>query len=489
LEDFLVQENNSSILFQFNLLRCKIMLSVESWSSLTFGKVNLGDERRRRRVVQLAACLARNPEKTLPQALGRWSRIKAAYRSLSSPRMTHDSLTRPHFEATRERCTRPGEYLLLADTTQLDFTTHRAVEGLGAVGTGEGRGLLVHTTLAMELTAPSEEDPGEGRLVGLWDQQVWRRDLEPHRGREKKAKRLERPRESQCWTQALRGQAAPPESVRWTLVGDRAADVYEVFCESRARGFEVVIRASQPRALQDKTQGRSVFDAVERAPVSGTLEVELRSRPGQAARQVQLTLRATTVELRPTWRPGQNKLEAMHLGVVEAREERPPKGVRALHWVLLTTLPIQGAAQVRGVVRRYARRWLVEEYHKALKSGTRIEDAQLSTADRIEALLGLLALVAVRLLDAKLLARAEPDRPAVAELCSEPVRRVLEAAFGPPRQGWTNREMIRAIARLGGFLARKHDGEPGWQTIWRGWFVLTQRVEGYLIARGEQTCG
>jgi hypothetical protein len=140
------------------------------------------------------------------------------------------------------------------------------------------------------------------------------------------------------------------------------------------------------------------------------------------------------------------------------------------------------------VVKAYTRRWLIEEYHKALKSGTGIEQSQLQTARRIEAWLAILAVVAVRLLNRKLPARARPDEAVDLQELGAEVYRILEAVFGPPAEGWTNRHVVRCIARLGGFIGRRSDGQPGWITLWRGWQRLLPMIQGYNLAQGER-CG
>src|SRR6202012_1395840 len=98
--------------------------------------------------------------------------------------------------------------------------------------------------------------------------------------------------------------------------------------------------------------------------------------------------------------------------------------------------------------------------------------SQLEQAPRLTALVGVLAVVAVRLLAAKLLARARPQAQEAAASFGPEMLALLEQKGGPPKNGWTNEAVIVAIARLGGFLARKNDGAPGWQTIWRGWQSL-----------------
>jgi len=129
----------------------------------------------------------------------------------------------------------------------------------------------------------------------------------------------------------------------------------------------------------------------------------------------------------------------------------------------------------------YTARWWIEEYHKALKSGTGVEESQLERADRLAPLIAVLGVVAVRLLSAKMLARSRPESFEASAGFGPQILSLLEMKIGPPKGGWTNRNLIRAVARLGGFIGRRHDGEPGWQTIWRGWQRLMWMCEGVEI--------
>jgi len=197
-------------------------------------------------------------------------------------------------------------------------------------------------------------------------------------------------------------------------------------------------------------------------------------------------VRTVTVQLRGPWRPGPWQ-EPLPITAVE-REVDAPAGVTPIRWVLLTDWPCESYEQARRVIGTYTRRWLIEEYHKALKSGTGIEQSQLTTAARITVLLGILAVVAVRLLDLKLLAATQPDAPVAADDLPAGMLLILETMYGRPAGGWTNRTALVAIAKLGGFLARKAHGNPGWQILWRGWDKLILLVQGYHLAT-RQRCG
>jgi len=146
------------------------------------------------------------------------------------------------------------------------------------------------------------------------------------------------------------------------------------------------------------------------------------------------------------------------------------KNPRVRHHALIAQVSRNATKdQVRRIVGCYTARWWIEEYHNALKSRAGVETSQLERADRLEALIAVLAVVAVRLLGTKLLARSHPASFEAAASFGPQMLAMLETKYGPPKGGWTNQNILTATARLGGFLARKHDGLPGWQTIWRDW--------------------
>jgi hypothetical protein len=392
---------------------------------------------------------------------------------------------------------------MVEDTTELDFTSAPA-DDLGPLDEGVGRGMYLHSTMCMRIHRWSDHQEPQVTLLGLAAQHCWMREEASRRPKkEKLSQALSRPRESQRWAAAVEQVGPPPAATRYTYMADRESDVYEVPGRCRAADWDFIIRANQPRALVG--QDGSVFDAVADRPPLTTFALELRSRPPRViarnkktgkrtrvrmahkGRTVQLEVRACTVTLRPPWRPGE-KLEPQTVQIVEAKEIHVRPGDDPIHWVLITSWPCHTAEQVMRVVKAYTRRWLIEEYHKALKTGTRIEDTQLTKACRIEALLALLAVVSVRLLSRKLLARTCGQEAMELEGLDQEALLILESEFGRPAEGWTNHNFFRAIARLGGFIGRKSDGEPGWINIWRGWGRLMMMLRGFDLAR-EKRCG
>lgn len=451
------------------------LASPAAWAQQQFGFAQLGDKRRNERLVKVATNLAANPGGTLPQAFPQWAELKAAYRLFDQQQVTFERVIAPHCERTLQACREPGQYLLIEDTSLLDFSGRPACEDLGVIGDGSGRGFELHSTLAVRIEAWSLEQRPEGTLMGLLHQQC--RTPRPAPQGEKKAQRLSRPRRSHKWAESIRHVGHPPQAAQWILAGDREADVYEAIDTCVQHGVDFVIRSCQDRRLAEPLG--HLRETVAQAPLLGRTTVEVRSRGGQPARTAIVEVRSVRVDLDGPWRPGGVRPPLKDIGVVEVREVDAPEGVKEpLHWILLTSLPCATWAQAQRVVGYYTARWWIEEYHKALKSGASVEESQLEKAHRLEPLIALLAVIAVRLLCTKMLARSRPESFEAAASFGPEMLQLLEQKLGKPRDGWTNKNVLIATARLGGFLARKHDGLPGWQTIWRGWHRLMWMCEG-----------
>lgn len=457
------------------------------WAQNEFAFAPLGDGRRNKRLVKIAANLAAKPGGTLPQAFPNWAELKAAYRFFGQRGVTFQRVLAPHLERTRQSCRQPGEYLLIEDTTLLDYSRHPATQELGVIGDGGGRGFELHSALAVQIESWTLEQRPEGVVVGLFDQHC--RTPQPAPEGETRGQRLSRPRKSQSWAAAIKSAGPPPEGSQWIYVADRESDIYEVLQLCQQQGVDFVIRASQDRRLADEA-GR-MRAALAQAPVLGQSTVEVRARAGQPARTALVEWRARRVDLDGPWRPGGWQNPLRDIGVVEVREvPAPPEGKQPLHWILLTSLTCATATQVQRIVGRYTARWWIEEYHKALKSGAGVEESQLERGHRLESLIAVLAVVAVRLLGAKLLARRRPQSLEAAASFGPEMLALLENKLGKPKDGWTNQNVILATARLGGFLARKGDGMPGWQTIWRGWQRLLWMCEGIeTFNQPQNRCG
>jgi hypothetical protein len=439
-----------------------------AWAFTQFATAQLGDRRRTQRLVTLATQVAGDPSSSLPKQTGHWSDLKAAYRLLDRPEATFQAIASPHWHLTTEAA-RAGRALILDDTTEIDFGPTRRASGLGPVGSGVGRGFLIHSGL---MVTPQDE-----WIVGLAGQIPFHRRPAP-KG-ETRAQKRARDRESAVWGQLIEQVGPPPEGAQWIHVMDRGADDFEVHCRARRIGADWIGRvSSRNRRARDEAGAEcALSQALARAAVAGGYTLDLRARPRQPARRAKVEVSFAAVTVLVPRQPAAS-LKALAprpiaQWAVWAREVDPPAGLKEpIDWLLLTSLPVRTLEGAMEVISYYEKRWLIEEWHKALKTGCQVERRQLGTSEGLEALTGLLSVVAVRLLQLKEVGRRDPKRAAT-ELVPARYVELVRRARGRVRPGeWTVRDFFRGVAGLGGFLGRKSDGEPGWITIWRGWEVL-----------------
>jgi len=461
----------------------EFFLSPDSWAEQQFGQVELGDRRRTKRAVRVAAQMVRHPAASIPEQAGNWAATKGSYRLFSEDDVTFEALSAQHWASTRQAAGEHERVLLIQDTSCLDFSWHHATEGLGPIGDHQGRGFMLHSTLAVS----PEED---GKVLGLAYQMLFCRQPRPEK--ETRAERRRRERESEIWRTSVREIGSPVSESQWIHVCDREADDFETFEVCQEVGVDFVIRVAQDRrALIDHDVSEPTAGLLELArslPACGGQRMWVRHRPRRQARWAKLLVACSPVTVFPP-RLSRNKSDPLHAWVIRVWEIDPPQGEAPIEWVLLTIVPTDNLETAVRIAFWYSLRWLIEEYHKCLKTGCSAEDRQLQAAERLEACLGLLVVVAVRLLQLKQYAKTEPDRPATTCAPQGHVQ-VLAVYLNRSVEGWTIREFWREVARLGGFLARKGDGEPGWQTIWRGWQKLDLLTIGTGLATQEQKkCG
>ena len=482
------------------------MQSVADWAQLNFGTCELGDKRRTKRLVQVAEQVGNHPSASLPNQIERWSDLKAADRLFDGDEVTFEALARPHWELTKQAA--KGRCLVIGDTTEFDFGKDREIEGIGPTGNGSGQGFLLHNALLVH--AESEE------IIGVAGQTIHYREKKPKsKKRENSAQIKKRKRESEVWGtvidqigkprngeaqngeaqndeaqngEAQNGEAQNKESqgddVEYVHVFDRGGDNFEVYCRLLDNHGQWVIRASKMSryVLAGESEERMPLkDYLPQLQTLGHYTLSLRARPDQAARDAQIEVRVGRIKI-PRPRHVSPWVRARHqapiaMNVIEVVEVDAPQGVTPIRWVLFTSLPVMTFEDAWTVIGYYELRWLVEEYHKAIKTGCATESRQLKSAGRLEAFVGLTSVVAIRLLQLKSLARTNPEVPAqrviprmwlqMLKLARPGLKRVHDLTVG---------QFYREVAKLGGFLGRKGDGDPGWITLWRGWEKLNTYV-------------
>lgn len=450
-----------------------------TWCYEQFSRARLSDKRRVRRVLTIASAMAENPGVSIPRLFDDRYDVKAAYNLFNHPEATPESLQAGHREVVKERLRQPGVALLLEDTTELAWVSDE-IEGLGPVGNGSElvQGFLLHTVLAARWaeTSPKSALRPPLEMLGVADQQYHIRKPAPSGERKNwRGQQSARDRESDLWQNASEHLGQVPEGTRWVRICDRGADIYEFLRSCQELGHGYVIRAASNRGL---ASGGRLFEEAKASPVLGSFDLFLRSRPGKKARTACLSVSAQRVSLRSPQRPGHSigGLPPIDCTIVRVWEQEPPAGVAPLEWLLLTDAPVQDFDQALTCALQYSTRWVIEEFHKALKTGLGAERLQLETAHRLFAAISIMSVVALRLVDLKERVRISPQAPAE-EAGLEPFE-LQVLALRLKRDLKTAQDVALAIGRLGGHMNRKGDGMPGLLTLWHGMQKLQALVAG-----------
>jgi len=296
----------------------------DRWINQQFSQCELGNALRTKRLLQVAANMLKSPEQSLPQQNPAWADLKAAYRLFQNERVTLETVSREHWRQTRR--TLPGRYLLISDATEINHDSHEATVGLGSLGKGTTRGLVLHSCLAY--------DSQRGLVAGLAGAAVHYRPLTKRK--ETLMQRLRRYRESQLWGDVATEVGSPPRGSQWIHVFDRGGDNFEAMCHIKLAGCDWIIRAGklQRKVRLETGETAPLADALEQAQPLGSYELALRSRPGVKGRTASIDVLATTVTLpRPKhsspWAK-QCGVKELTLQVVVVRERGgPPPAWRA----------------------------------------------------------------------------------------------------------------------------------------------------------------
>jgi Transposase DNA-binding/Transposase Tn5 dimerisation domain len=449
-----------------------------NWAVNEFADADLGDVRRTKRLVELAQVLAQHPTAALPEACGDGAMLKAAYRFFSNDDIAPRDLLSSHIESTYSRLDKVPLVLAVQDTTEVNWTGHRATKGLGPLGHTACQGLHVHSTLAFT----PERVP-----LGLLAQHVWARAPDDV-GKRKRRKQLPvRQKESQKWLTSLaavgsaRDWCAP---TRFVSVGDREADVFDLLAAERPEGVDLLVRAAWDRCVE--APEHYVWATVEGQPVVEHLLLQVPRRGTQPSRNATLALRFCPLTLSPPRHRKSEGLPNVALWAVQVREIAPPTDVQPIEWLLLTTVEVRTAEDAIERITWYTGRWGIEVWHRILKSGCRIAARQLATGERLQRCLTLYSVIAWRVFYAIMLARAVPEMPCNVLLEIEEWQALYCAIHHcptPPETPPSLAQAVRWIAQLGGFVGRRRGDQPGAETLWRGFQHLTDLTKMYRIMR------
>lgn len=441
---------------------------------------DFGDARLNRRARRIAEALSQRPNVSIPAAFQSRAEIEACYRFCDNERVTPEKILMPHIEATYQRIAQLDWVLLVQDTTEIDLTRPaQQVDGAGPMDSESRRGAFAHPMVAFNAS---------GVALGLVGQKCWTRTaISQDSPSEKCDKRRRTPiedKESYRWLEGLRMAERTADACPQTTcvcVGDSESDIYDLFVAAapgKTTNLQLLVRAGQNRQT---TEGKDWMDQVRATAKIGDQTVCIRAREAKIgdgksarsrsrdARTAELEIRKATIQVaRP--RHADRKLPAfVTVNVVLCEEVHPPRGEDPICWMLVTTLPIKTDEDVQQIIRAYCVRWQIEVFFKTLKSGCRIEHRRFEEIDRVLNCLAFYSVVAWRLMYICHLGRECPDLDC--EVIFEPSEwKSVYATLGitiPARGCPRLNEVIRAIARLGGFMNRPKN-DPGTQTLWVG---------------------
>lgn len=425
----------------------------ETWAQNEWGRVAFGDERLNSRAVSIGAAFYRSPFVSPPQMLKSLKKIKAFYRFMDSNKVSHEGLITHHTRESRERISAYPLVLAVEDSTTINLERAYVVEG--GYDIGNVQGVVVHNTISV---IPLND---YGIVDGLLHQTIVRRT--------EKSQRDPEYNETRTWKESIDAVKKPKNTIIVDVM-DRGADALEVMHCSKKNNHEFIIRAKQNRYIKDDKHDH-LFDFTKALTPQGSFNLDLKTPRDRRA-----TLHVAYANVTLDTPKNKHTIPPLNATIIHVYEHEPQEK-EPIEWYLLTSLTIKSLNDARQIIRYYSYRWTIEEYHKCLKTGFRLEKTQLHTLKRIENLLGFISVSAIKLLQIRDIIRRNPNANALEYVTKEDTE-IIQAYYHTKEKTITIDKFLRHIAQMGGFLNRKSDGNPGWESIWNGWKFFMTLKEG-----------
>ena len=421
--------------------------------------IDLGDKRLNRRLLSILDTMAANPSCSIPERSTNWGQSKAIYRFMSNKSIESEQLGAVMNRSTAARCAEHPTVVISYDTTNVAFSS--SAPGLGYLDRGKGTGLMVHSSLCTDV---------DGNCLGLLSPHIWARDIAQKGKAKLRAKTAIEEKESYRWIKAVKeAEDVMAGHLRLIHVADREADIYELLSAPRRANSFLLVRATHPRKL---SEGTPIWERLQGQAPAATISLELKKTDGTMGEPLTLEVRYGRFELRAP--NGKKRLGPVCVSAVLVTEKEAAKGSKeAICWKLLTTLELNNEQDALEAVRIYGLRWNIERFHFVLKSGCRLEDYQLRSVMALERAVLLCSICALRLMILSDGARADPQAEVGSYLNADQCRalQMLDPDKGKGKAGAEIKTVGQAVwilGRLGGFLGRKGDGQPGVKNLWRG---------------------
>lgn len=465
------------------------IMDVCNWVEEEMAMLDTGDKRLNNRAKRVLETVMDQPGASFARQFQSTAELKACYRLFDSDLINSDIILEPHLAKTIERIQAYEVVVIASDSTSLNYTTRVSNPDSGYISSNNAQGFLMHSSLATTL---------DRQPLGVVGSKFWARDKEKP---EKKVHRDYLPieeKESYKWIESyliVNDIATKCPNTQIINVCDREADLLELWeqairAQEKGNAAHLVVRCNHNRAVIPTEDNKNVklFEFGKMAPVVGHCEFELKDRATHSAiRTVKQTIRASSVCICPAYRSGVERRQ-VSLNLVFMEETDPPENAEPICWYLLTTLPIQNNEDVQKVVKVYLSRWDIETFFRTFKTGCKIEERSLRTAERLYPMFALFLIVAWRINSLTKISRTNPELPCTVIFSEEEWRAAVMAinknkCISPNYSTPSIREMMIMVARLGGYLNRKNDPEPGPKVIWGGLEYLRIFVDALTIAQ------
>jgi len=452
------------------------------WAERESQHMDFNDLRLNQRLFKILEDFTRRPKASIPEACGSWSSTKAAYRFFNNEEVKVEKITKGFVDSTIERMQTNSHktYLFQSDSTNIVFSSHKALKGIGVLRNQRARGLNLHTTLVST----------EGEVtLGIVNQHCWGRDDKDYGQRAMRAKKPIEEKESYRWIESFQAaQKALPDDTQGIFIGDRGSDIYELFLQPRKENMHTLIRVLHNRTLTNKER---LFSHIASTDCMGLMQATITRSDKRKERIANLEIRYQKITLNPPL--NKKTLPPVVLTIILANEITEDANVKEpINWKLLTTLPIESLEQAIHAVTTYTKRWLIERYHYVLKQGCLVEKLQFEDAECIKKAIAVYTIVACRLMHLTYLSRKSPNLPCTKIFNEDEWKALYCYAYKiakPPLSPPSLREAVFMLASIGGFLGRKSDGDPGVKVLWRGLKLLEGAVVMYSLLKGKKDVG
>jgi hypothetical protein len=435
----------------------------ENWAKSQFEGLSLGDKRLNKRAQLIASNMMKKPSASINMQSENWSESKGAYRFFDSKKVSFQELIKPHTESVKSKANSLELVLAIQDTCYIGYGHHPSVTDLGHIGAEKTSGVILHNTLAVN---PSSKHPS---VIGVLDQWIHNR----------KDTKDDNWKETKLWQEASSRININVTKTKVVEVMDREGDVFDIMKHSLFLGHEFLIRAKSNKYVRNPFR-HQIIEAGSKVTAVGHIEIDVQKKRGQKKRKAKLEVKYLPIEVPG---PPGRKDESIDCNLVQVVEVNPPENQEPLSWYLLTSVEVNSLEDALKVIEWYKYRWIIEEYHKCIKTGCKVQSKQLRSSFRIENYLGIAGIIAIKLLQIRDLMRINPN-----ELASKVVDRLslkIIQNYHKIDKELTIKEFYILIAKMGGFLNRKSDGDPGWQTLWKGQLQLFWMVEGAKVLLEE----